>query len=272
VDLLWWLSLLALIGATLGVCVGVLQIEMRGPRLISPYTGLHAWHHWLGLARTLFVLTWLFSGRLSMDDGTLFSSDKASDEEIAAVAGGPDWNVIPRDEARHLDPRTIEAEWFAFGGHIYRRQIHRHGDQWLAIADATADPAAGLERALLDSGVINATARRLAPSCTAAVTIGKDDAYSPAPTLPETRVVRLICGDDWFDIDAANGVLLDKLDGSRRIYRWLSGGLHRLDFPLLARYPVVQTCLIVVLCGCGFIFSLTGVVIGWRRLWRGGLA
>jgi hypothetical protein len=264
--LLWWLSLLALIGATLGACIGILRIEVRGSRLMSPYAGLHAWHHWLGLGCSLFVLTWLLSGWLSMDDGTLFSPDKPSDEAIAAATGAPDWSVIPHDEAQHLDPRTIEAEWFAFGGDIYCRQIHRH-DQWLDIADVASQASTG-ERALLDGEEINATARRLAPSCAPAVAIGNDEAYAPAAILPETQVFRLICGDDWFDIDAANGALLDKLDRSRRAYRWLSGRLHRLDFPVLARHPVVQTCLIVVLCGCGFIFSLTGVVIGWRRLWR----
>jgi hypothetical protein len=270
--LLWWLSLLALIGAALGACIGILRIKVRRWRLVSPYAGLHVWHHWLGLGCSLFVLTWLFSGWLSMDDGTLFSTDKPSDAEIAAVAGAPDWNVIPLDEVQHLGPRTIEIEWFAFGGHIYRRQIRRHGDQSLAIADAFASPASTGEPDLLDSGVINATARRLAANCTPAVAIGNDDPYAPTPILSETRVSRLICGNVWFDIDAANGALLDKLDTSRRAYRWLSRGLHRLDFPVVARHPVAQSCLIVMLSVCGFIFSLTGVVIGWRRLWRGRLA
>ena len=38
--LVWWLSLFALIGAALGACVGILQIERRGSRLVSPYAGL----------------------------------------------------------------------------------------------------------------------------------------------------------------------------------------------------------------------------------------
>jgi hypothetical protein len=73
--LLWCLSLFALIGAALGACVGILRITVRGSRLVSPYAGLHAWHHWLGLGCMLFVLTWMFSGWLSMDDGTLFSTN-----------------------------------------------------------------------------------------------------------------------------------------------------------------------------------------------------
>jgi len=42
--------------------------------------------------------------------------------------------------------------------------------------------------------------------------------------------------------------------------------LHTLDFPVLTARPALRTALIVALCGCGFIFSLTGVVIAWRRL------
>jgi hypothetical protein len=140
-SFVWWLSLFASIGALLGACVGILRIEARGSRLVSPYAGLHAWHHWLGLGCMLFVLTWIFSGWLSMDDGTLFSTDKPSEKEIAAVTGAPDWNAVPRDEALHLDHQTIEAEWFAFGGHIYRREISSSGDRRLAIADTSAAPA-----------------------------------------------------------------------------------------------------------------------------------
>jgi hypothetical protein len=34
---------------------------------------------------------------------------------------------------------------------------------------------------------------------------------------------------------------------------------------LMAR-PMLRTALIVTLCGMGLVFSLTGIVIGWRRL------
>ena len=51
-----------------------------------------------------------------------------------------------------------------------------------------------------------------------------------------------------------------------RIYRWLYSALHTMDFPALSAYPTLRSALIVLLCGCGLVFSLTGVVIGWRRL------
>jgi hypothetical protein len=266
-HLVWWLSLFATIGATLGACVGILRIEVRGGRLTSPYAGLHAWHHWLGLGCMLFVLTWIFSGWLSMDDGTLFSTDRPSEKEIAAVAGAPDWNAIRRDEAQHLDPQTIEGEWFAFGGHIYRRQINSSGDQQLAIANASADRAIR-EVAFLDSGTIDAAARQLASVCAPAVSVHQYDKYATAPNRSEELIFRVICGNVWFDVDAANGTIRDRLDRSQRAYRLLFNALHRLDFPALAVRPALRTWLVVTLCGFGFIFSLTGVVIGWRRIRR----
>ena len=62
------------------------------------------------------------------------------------------------------------------------------------------------------------------------------------------------------------GAMLEKFDRSRRAYRWAYGALHTLDFPALIARPLLRTTLIVMLCGLGLTFSVTGVVIGWRRL------
>jgi hypothetical protein len=77
---------------------------------------------------------------------------------------------------------------------------------------------------------------------------------------------RSVFGDAWFHFDGASGAMLEKLDASRRAYRWAYSALHTLDFPALAARPSLRTALIVTLCGLGLAFSLTAVVIGWRRL------
>jgi len=79
-------------------------------------------------------------------------------------------------------------------------------------------------------------------------------------------VYRSICGDVWFDIDGATGAMLERLDSSRRSYRWLYSGLHTLDFPMLQDHPKLRSTLIIALCALGFVFSATGAVIGWRRM------
>ena len=93
-----------------------------------------------------------------------------------------------------------------------------------------------------------------------------DDPYRAKPALPDAPVFRVICGNIWYEIDGATGALLNRLDPSRRAYRWLFGGLHTLDFPLLRSSPLLRTIAIVALCLWGLAFSLTGALLAWRRL------
>jgi hypothetical protein len=64
--LMWWLSLLATVGAALGVVLGLIRLA-TGPA----YRGLQRWHHICGLIFAPFILSWIFSGFLSMDEGLI---------------------------------------------------------------------------------------------------------------------------------------------------------------------------------------------------------
>lgn len=69
--LMWSLSLLATIGAALGVFLGLVRLG-TGPT----YRGLQRWHHLSGLIAAPFLLSWIFSGFLSMNDGLFGHSDE----------------------------------------------------------------------------------------------------------------------------------------------------------------------------------------------------
>ena len=258
----WWLSLIAAIGAMTGAVLGILRLRIARRRLASPYRGWHAWHHWLGLASSIFVLTWIVSGWLSMDHGRLFSLDKLSDVEAKAVTGTPAWDTLSSDEVRRLSAQPREVEWFPFRGQVLRRERIALGVQRLLA------PGAGksVDRAFLAADDVSAIGPSLASTCNAAVPIAAGDNYAIEPTMPGAPVYRLVCGNIWYHIDAASGAALEKLDSSRRAYRWLYSALHTLDILALLATPAVRTVLIVVLCGVGLAFSLSGVVIGWRRL------
>jgi hypothetical protein len=262
--LLWWLSLLALIGASAGATTGTLRLGGGGSRFSSPYRGWQAWHHWLGLCCMLFVLTWIFSGWLSMDSGVLFSTGNPADAETVAIAGTPVWNTLPQEEIEHLPAALREVEWFVFAGRIYRRERAALNRQQLFVA-ASGDGVPS-NQTFLRQDAIDAAMSDLGRTCDAARTIGAGDDYAVASNTRGAPVFRAVCGGDWFDVDAANGDVLEKLDSSRRAYRWLFGALHTLDFPVLTARPALRTALIVALCGLGFVFSLTGIVIAWRRL------
>jgi hypothetical protein len=263
--LLWWLALLAMIGAAPGAVIGTSRIDLTGRRPVSPYCGWHAWHHWLGLCCMAFVLTWIFSGWLSMDGGQIFSTGRPTTTQARVIAGDPDWQNLPRDQLRRVFHGAKEVEWFAFDGRIYRRDRLNIEQQQLFLSEAgpRGETAA---RAFLRTDEVDAAVGRLGQTCVDTFVVKASDDYPAGSTMPDAPVFRVKCGADWFDIDGSNGALIEQLDQSRRAYRWLYAGLHRLDFPFLTARPALRTGLIVVLCGCGFIFSLTGIVIAGRRL------
>jgi hypothetical protein len=259
----WSLSLIALVTAISGAVLGTLRVRVERGLILTPYRGWHAWHHWLGLTCMIFVLTWIFSGWLSMDHGRLFSTGKAVPSEAASLGGAAAWETLSTKENQPL-AQAREVEWFAFAGRMYRRERLGLASQRLWRAD---DASAHAE-SFLEPDEVTAAARRLAPNCGPAVAVDASDSYQVAGTMPGAPIYRTVCGANWFHVNGATGALLEKLDGSRRTYRWLYSALHTLDFPVLTARPYLRTTLIVTLCGLGLGFSLTAVVIGWRRLKR----
>ena len=258
----WWLSLVAMIAAMSGALLGILRVRVSAGRIASPFRGWHAWHHWLGLLSMTFVLTWILSGWLSMDHGRLFSTGKPTEAEASAFTGAPAWRTLPRS---HESPsQAREIEWFGFNGRIYRRERFGVASERFSLVDESVGPT----RAFLQPDEVNAAAARLGADCSPAVIVDPTDAYPVPPAIPGAPVYRAACGQAWFHVDGASGAILEKFDASRRAYRWLYGALHMLDFPPLMARPSLRTALIVTLCGLGFLFSSTGVMIGWRRLRR----
>jgi uncharacterized iron-regulated membrane protein len=72
----------------------------------------------------------------------------------------------------------------------------------------------------------------------------------------------------WFHLDPVTGDILGRIDESRRTYRWLFNALHSFDFALLLRYRPAWDAVVWLLSLLGLIVSVSGVVIGWRRLRR----
>jgi hypothetical protein len=250
----WWLSLIAMIGALTGTALGVLRLKA----LHSPFQGWMKWHHILGLTCALFVLTWIFSGWLSMDHGRLFSKGAIDIDDRMRIEG----RALSVPDLPQLDGLTAplrEIEWFLFAAQVAMRTVDYNGTREMHT-DAQRSP-------WLAKAQVAVAARTLGRTCTHAP-LADGDAYPARSVAEKAPVYRIICGEIWFHIDGADGRVIEKLDASRRAYRWAFQALHTLDFPALAQHPALRTLLILLLCGGGLMFSLTGVVIGWRRLSR----
>jgi hypothetical protein len=218
----------------------------------------------IGLAATVFVLTWIVSGWLSMDHGRLFSRGQLTQAELAITAPPLDQTTLsPSSSWTPLSPGVREVEWFSLDGRVYRRDRVALDRQILFLA---GDAGPVDQSGFLSEKQIGGMTARLGMGCAAPSVLPADDAYAATSGLPGAPVYRTICGDVWFDIDGASGLVLQRLDTSRRAYRWVYTALHTLDFPVLLRHALVRTILVLGLCSLGFVFSVTGIVIGWRRL------
>jgi hypothetical protein len=260
--LMWWLSLVATIGAGLGVIIGLLRLSAAGRRAAPAYRGLQAWHHRLGLVFAPFILSWIFSGFLSMADGGSSSFSRA---DARSLADAPAWDRLQLDQPNQVSAASREIEWFALAGKIYQRERVGLEEQRLSLAVPETGAASG-PRAFLRAEEIYSAAKQLGGDCGHVSTVGADNPDGAKPALRDAPVFRITCGNIWYEIDGSTGALLNRLDPSHRTYRWLFSRLHTLDFPALQSRPLLRTTVIVALCLCGLAFSLSGVVLAWRRL------
>jgi PepSY-associated TM region len=260
-KVVWTLSLVALVGAISGVVLGFIRIRVSRAGIRSPYRGWHAWHHILGLITATFVVTWIFSGWLSMDHGLLFSRGQLSAAEAAGITSQSRWDRLSVEVHRTAAPAK-EIEWFVLADQFYRRERTDVDTQMLFPLVPKSEPS----HPFLTADEVAAYVERAASNCAAPEVIGIDDIYAAASSMPAAPVYRSVCGDVWFHVDGASGAILERLDSSRRAYRWFYTALHTFNLPMLSAHPGALSALIVVLCSLGFVFSVTGAVIGWRRL------
>lgn len=261
----WWVSLAALVGAATGLVLGLLRMRWRNRARLSPYRGMMWWHHLLGLGCAVFVLSYIFSGWLSMDHGLLFSRNAAQPEEINVLAGGEfdarRFNRLFLEQTRDVR----EIDFILLGNRPYWRARVSAEQQFIIDSDGRRVGE------FFAAPLITSATRHLIPdtSCTPVVAVRDSDAYYVSPEVGNAPLYRTTCADtnaSWFHIDGASGQIIEKVDNSRRWYRWLYSALHTLDTPWLTQHAWLRTSLVMAMCTLGFVFSITGVVIGWRRL------
>ena len=102
--------------------------------------------------------------------------------------------------------------------------------------------------------------------------VAADDVYGHLRegSLPEAtlRIVLNDVDETWIHVNLDDGRIISVMDRSRRMYRWLFNGIHSLDLPGLANKRPLWDVLMVLFMIAGFMFSITGVVIAYRKLVR----
>ncbi len=289
-DIVVWLSIGGTALALTGAIVGVLRLRLRRryrDGRCTPYrNGFLRWHHLLGLAFALVTITWIFSGLMSMNPWKLFGPAGPGEARRLAYAGGPlepeRFTLSPRDALARIgrDFGTREIVWQVFDGKGFYVFHDGAGRTRLLEARRGAIPMVRFE-----SADLIAAARRLMPDAPIADAqlLDRYDLYyyqRAAHTmsghserrLPMLRVKFGDTAETWLHIDPHTGEIQGVLDNPRRVRRWLFAGLHSWDLPVLLDHRPLWDALMIGFSAGGFALSLTGVVIGWRRLRRGTAA
>jgi len=271
--LVWWLSLAGIVAALLGVTLGIVRLRdawRRGRRgITSPFVGWLRWHHVLGLVLGVFVTTWIVSGWLSMDHARLFSTPDPTAEQLrrfrgmsvrAAAAAIPVEALQPLAGVRELTLTSLAGRPIVIADYAGRRQLFE--------ADAANQL---LEFRVTDAVVlaaVNAAWPGLEVERMIDVAAGDVYAHLREGSLGD-NVARVVLADDagtWVHVDRDSGAIVSVMDRSRRFYRWLFNGLHSFDVPgFVSRRPLWDATMISLLLA-GFVFSVTCVVIAYRRV------
>lgn len=290
VDPAWsWLvialSALCTLSAVTGMVVGLWRWRFReryktGSR--TPYRERWMrWHHINGLLFGVIVVTWTFSGLMSMNPFGLFSPSHPR-PNLTAYQGKPQHDLgsltqpLRIIQALHntgftpveLHWRHLNAETFvlAYDRQADTRLVRKNADDTLAVSNAwaIADVMPAAQR-LFDYPVLDSTV------------IAHDDLYyyrrHPEAMNGARQLGFPALGVDFADpgntrayIDLQTGAVTMSLDARQRVGRWLFYFLHSWDMPGLLRAGMGRDLAIIALSLGGLVVSLAGMVIAWRRV------
>lgn len=290
IDPFWsWLvivlSAAGTVTAVTGVTVGVWRWRFRGrykSGAQTPYQeGWMRWHHLTGLLFSAFVCTWIFSGLMSMNPLGIFSPAHGR-PDVAAYRGEPvavaDMLMQPARIVQALEQTEfmpVELSWRRLGGQEFVLAYDARAQT--RIVRAGPNGTLSVAAAWRPSEVMPAAQRLFAQPPAANQVLARYDAYyyqrhpeamngARILGLPALRLAYEDAGDTRVYIDLSTGEMAMSLDRSQRAGRWLFYFLHSWDTPTLLRTGPARDLIIIVLSVGGLAVSLTGVVIGWRRL------
>ncbi|MET0271327.1 MAG: hypothetical protein ABW173_12955 [Sphingomonas sp.] len=268
-----WASGVGLAGAILGLWIGILRLRVQRrykSGSVTPYRGWMKWHHLAGLVGGAVLITWVFSGWLSMRPfGGFGDGDADAIARRYAGATRPRFAATGVAGMARSAAGAVELRFLFIGGRPVILAVRADGGM-TALDGATAAPMRPDRTAILRLAERAVPAGRLAD----VRLLTRHDRYwyatgDPRQDARPLPVLRLTFDDparSWLYVDPDTGRLLAQSSDGRRTYRWLFSALHSFDPPALLAARPLRDGLMIALSLAGLLISVSGVVIGWRRL------
>ena len=263
-------SILGIVAVASGTIVGFLRLRTTKRYKngsVTPYQGIQKWHHLLGISFTLIITMFLVSGLFSMNPFGIFDEQSSPLPQISRYEGGTLRLGDLQDALDSLNSTQIEQAGV--------KELSWHQINGSGVLVAHADSGRSVMN--LSSDQMEAKIRESVPLLLPDHLLTKLEKleefdnyyYSTHNRYRPLPVYRATFNDEentWYYIDADTGEILFRSTAISRTERWLYNGLHSLDFQFLLANRPLWDILVLVLSLTGGAFSITSIVIGWRRL------
>ncbi|MDO9521020.1 MAG: PepSY domain-containing protein [Pseudohongiella sp.] len=270
-DVVVWTSILGTFLAATGMYVGITRLRRRRDtnELRSPYKGWWYWHHVSGLFFGVLVLTWVFSGLMTMNPWGALSGGGGGNyrPQLTGIAQWSDLKqflaAVENGSAQLPDSGNIKQITPTVFDHRLYPMLHlQHGEQRRLDSNGrlASLQIADIERVVtaLDTPVI-----------TTGLMYGEDSYYyghKREVPLPVYRVIMDDAEQTRIYINTETGAVRS-LGTTGRWSRWIRTGLHDLDFPVLRLRPLWDIVVILLLIGVTMVCG-TGTWMSFRRIRR----
>ncbi len=266
-----WLSAIGCFLVVTGMVIGFIRLRGRSGKW-WPYRNrpMWMWHHVFGTFAGILVLTWTFSGLLTMQPWGLFESEPSLErEEIASSMTWAEAQPVIRAASEDTDAANIVSLRGApFMGKAYLIAQMRDGTRVRIGANG---------RSPLTQAEVEAGLRARGGAVSAGkfdVLTREDDYYYGHKREMEFPVYRLVIDDADQTHVYFNGTTGDAriVDATSKRYRWLESGLHSLDFSFLRARPLwdivtlVLLAFVTIACATGAWMSFTRIGQDYTRV------
>ncbi len=270
-QVVMWVSGPCIAAAVTGIWIGILRTRIRERRFkggrMTPYHGWMLWHHVAGLVGGIALTLWIFSGWLSVDPGSLFTSPDPPEGVEQHYSAGTD---LPPLDVQRLGAAAQGARLAHFSARAGLPVVTLYG----VDGAARVLTLPGLAAAQPQRATIERAARGLVPAGRIAdsMLLTEPDSYwYSVGEKPQLPVLRLRFDDPprtWLYLDPVTGEILQGVDARRRAYRWFYDLFHKWDLNVLTLNRPLWDILLWFFSLLGLVTSVSGIWIGWKRLWR----
>ena len=267
-----WASTIGCFLVITGIFIGVVKLRARSGKWFPYRRPMWLLHHVFGTFAGILVLTWTFSGLMTMSPwGLLESKGAISREDLSEPMKWADVRATIEQvkASAPADVRSLRAAPLLGKPHMIAHQSEG--------AELRFGPngAAPLQQAELEAGL--AAKGGLLASGKLEVLTKEDDFYYGLKRPADLPVYRVTLSDpDTTRIyfDSKTGELSQLADGTGQRYRWFLSAMHDIDLSFMRSRPVWDIIVMILLaavtavCATGAWLSFMRVGQDATSIWR----